>query len=613
MRTKRILLGLLLLSSLLPVAASGADSNGRVERVEKGLRPPVLVEGDTTWTLDERLKKFAVPGLSIAVIQDGRIVWAKGYGLADVDANKPVTAATLFQAGSISKPVAAMGALTLVEDGKLSLDRDINASLKSWKVPSNAFTQKTPVTLEELLSHTAGLTVHGFPGYAAGAPVPTVVQVLDGTPPANTAPVRVDLAPGTQYRYSGGGYTVAQLAMSDVTGEAFPKFMAEEVLRPVGMTASTYEQPLPEARVPEAAAGYRDGGKPVEGKRHVYPEMAAAGLWTTPSDLARFAIAVQKMLRGEKGPLSKTMARNMVRPRKDGYGLGFAIEDKGGTTYFTHGGADEGFQALLYASVDRGYGAALMTNSDAGFRVMPEVLRAIAAEYNWEGFQKEPIALAKLSPEELALFAGRYKLDSDTLFVVTPQGAGLEVKETLGQSFTLLPVSRDAFVRRDEETRYTFGRRADGGAELRIDAEKLQTAPRVDKNTRVPSEELEAGRVDEALAGYRKLKAANPSDPVVAEARFNGMGYGYLQRGETAKAIAVFRLNTELYPESANTYDSLAEATEASGDKAGAVALYKKALEVAGQGKGSATAGAGSDESVRAHAKARLEALGAQP
>src|SRR5262245_15685519 len=205
MRTKRIPIGALLLSGLLPMAARGSESNGRIERVEKGLRPPVLVEGDATWTLDERMKKFAVPGLSIAVIQDGKIVWAKGYGLADVEANKPVTATTLFQAGSISKPVAAMGSLTLVEDGKLSLDKDVNASLKSWKVPGNALTQKTPVTLEELLSHTAGLTVHGFPGYAAGTPVPTVVQVLDGTPPANTAPVRVDLAPGTQYRYSGGG------------------------------------------------------------------------------------------------------------------------------------------------------------------------------------------------------------------------------------------------------------------------------------------------------------------------------------------------------------------------------------------------------------------------
>ncbi len=606
MRTLRIHFCLLLLS-VLPVAASGADANGRIERVEKGLRPPVLVEGDPTWTLEERLKKFAVPGLSIAVIQDGRIVWAKGYGLADVEAKKPVTASTLFQAGSISKPVAAMGALTLVEDGKLSLDHDINGSLKSWKVPSNAFTQKTPVTLEELLSHTAGLTVHGFPGYAAGAPVPTVVQVLDGTPPANTAPIRVDLAPGTQYRYSGGGYTVAQLAMTDVTGQTFPKLMADAVLRPVGMTASTYEQPLPEARVAEAAAGYREGGKAVEGKRHVYPEMAAAGLWTTPSDLARFAIAVQKMLRGERGPLSQAMARNMVTPRKGGYGLGLVIEDKGATEYFTHGGSDEGFQALLYASVDRGYGAALMTNSDAGFRVMPEVLRAIAAEYNWEGFQKEPIALAKLSPEELARFAGRYKFDSDTLFVVTPQASGLEVQEPLGETFLLLPVSKDAFVRRDEDARYTFGRRADGGVELRIDGEKSRTAPRVDKSTRVPSEDLDAGRIDEAVAGYKKLKAANPSDPAVAEAHFNQVGYGFLQKQDFPKAIAVFRLNTELYPDSANTYDSLAEATEASGDKAGAIALYKKALDVASRGKGS---GAATDETVRSHAQARLKALG---
>jgi tetratricopeptide (TPR) repeat protein len=398
--------------------------------------------------------------------------------------------------------------------------------------------------------------------------------------------------------------------MTDLTGEAFPRFMGDEVLRPIGMTSSTYEQPLPESRVADAAAGYREGGKPVEGKRHVYPEMAAAGLWTTPSDLARFAIAMQKMLRGEKGPLSPAMARNMVTPRKGDYGLGFAIEDKGGATYFSHGGADEGFQALLYASVDKGYGAALMTNSDAGFRVMPEVLRAIAAEYSWEGFQSEPIALAKLSPEELARFAGRYRLDSDTVLTVTAKGPGLDVTVPLGESFDLAPVSRDSFVRRDEEVRYTFARRADGGAELRIEGVKTQTAPRVDKSVRVPAEDLEAGRMDEALAAYRRLKTANPNDPSVAETRFNGMGYGYLQRGDTAKAIAVFRLNTELYPESANTYDSLAEAVEASGDKAGAIALYKKALEVAASG-GSASA-AGTD-GVRTHAQTRLKALGAEP
>ncbi|MFY9551417.1 MAG: serine hydrolase [Thermoanaerobaculia bacterium] len=611
MRKTRGPLALLLLASLLSVGLAAPDQSARIERVEKGLRPPVLVEGDKPWTLEERLRHFDVPGLSIAVIQDFRIVWAKGYGRADVEARKPVTAATLFQAGSISKPVAAMGALRLVEDGKLPLDRDINTVLKSWKVPANALTQKAPVTLEELLSHTAGLTVHGFPGYAAGAPVPTVVQVLDGAPPANTAPVRVDLVPGSQYRYSGGGYTVAQLAMTDVSGQPFPRLMADEVLRPVGMTVSTYEQPLPEARVADAAAGYRQNGSPVEGKRHVYPEMAAAGLWTTPSDLARFAIAVQKMVRGEKGPLSKTMARNMITPRKSGYGLGLQIEEKGGTQYFTHGGSDEGFQALLYASVEKGYGAVLMTNSDSGFRIMPEVLRAIAAEYNWEGFQKEPIALAKLSLEDLGRFSGRYKVDSDSVLAVSPKGAGLDVKVPLGESFELLPVSRDAFVRRDEEIRYRFARRADGGAELQIDGEsKASTAPRIDKNVSVPAEDLEAGRVDEALAAYRRLKRATPSDPAVAEVRFNGLGYALLQKQDFPKAIAVFKLNTELYPDSANTYDSLAEATEAAGDKPGAVSLYRKALELA---SGSSASAAAPNDVVRAHARARLKALGAEP
>lgn len=302
MRMTRGPLAVLILSGLLAVAAWAPAPNPKIQRVEKGLRPPVLVQGDTTWTLEERMRLYKVHGVSVAVIKDFKIEWAAGYGLADVEAGKPVTASTLFQAGSISKPVAAMGALALVEKGKLPLDRDINAVLKSWKIPENARTRKAPVTLEGLLSHTAGVTVHGFPGYAAGTPVPTLIQVLDGAPPANTAPIRVDLDPGAQYRYSGGGYTIAQQAMIDVTGQPFPGILAETVLRPIGMTSSTYEQPLPEARVADAATGYRADGAPVPGKRNVYPEMAAAGLWTAPTDLARFAIAVQKTPRGPVCP-----------------------------------------------------------------------------------------------------------------------------------------------------------------------------------------------------------------------------------------------------------------------------------------------------------------------
>lgn len=612
MRKRRLVLSVLGLALCLGVAAGRPVANPRIERVEKGLRPPVLVEGDPLWTLQERMRVHKVNGVSIAVIKEFKVEWAAGYGVADVETGRPVTASTLFQAASISKPVAAMGALALVQAGKLPLDRDINTVLKTWKVPENAHTRKAPVTLEELLSHTAGVTVHGFPGYAAGTPVPTLVQVLDGTAPANTAPIRVDLDPGTKYRYSGGGYTIAQLAMMDATGQTFPALLADKVLRPIGMISSTFEQPLPEARVGDAAVGYRADGAPVPGKRNVYPEMAAAGLWTTPTDLARFALAVQKMRLGEKGPLSKATVANMLTPRREGYALGFGIEEKGGSTYFTHGGSNEGFRALLYADADRGYGAVLLTNSDAGFRLMPEILRAIAAEYNWEGYEKSAIPLAKLSPAELALFAGRYKLGSDSVVSFQPGEGRLVASVPLEGGFEVLPISRTVFVRRDEETRYSFGRREDGGAELRIkEGSASRVGPRISPGTRVPAEDLEAGRLEEALAGYQKLRGADPADPAVAETRLNELGYGLLQKKQPAKAVEILRLNTQLYPDSANTWDSLAEATEAAGDTAGAIAHYRKALEMIARG---APAGAAAgNENVRSHAVERLKALGVEP
>ena len=162
---------------------------------------------------------------------------------------------------------------------------------------------------------------------------------------------------------------------------------------------------------------------------------------------------------------------------------------------------------------------------------------------------------------------------------------------TLEGAFELLPVSRNAFVRRDEETRYRFGRRADGGAELRVEeGSKLRVAPRISPGTRVPAEDLEAGRFEDALAGYQKLRAADPADPAVAETRLNELGYAFLGKKEPAKAIAILQLNTQLYPDSANTWDSLGEATEAAGDTAGAVALYRKALETIARGASSGAA-----------------------
>lgn len=333
------------------------------------------------------MQKRHITGLSMAVIQDGKIVKAKGYGLADKGSGLPVTTSTLFQAGSVSKSVAALGALHLVEQGKLALDTDVNATLRTWKVPETEITKTKKVTLRRLLSHSAGLTVHGFPGYALGQPLPTLVQVLDGAKPANTAPIRVDIEPGSKLRYSGGGYTVMQQMMIDVTGKAFPQFMQESVLTPLGMTNSTYAQPLPEQRAADTATGYYGDGKPVNGRWHIYPEMAAAGLWTTASDLARFAIGIQQSLAGESNPvISQSMSRQMLTDQGESDGLGVFLQGTGEALRFVHNGRDEGFDAVMMAYASRGQGAVVLINANDDSGALARVLEAIAHEYHWRDF-----------------------------------------------------------------------------------------------------------------------------------------------------------------------------------------------------------------------------------
>jgi CubicO group peptidase (beta-lactamase class C family)/predicted transcriptional regulator YdeE len=367
------------------LARSKGDRGARLQRVEQSV---VELSGEPgkaplRLSLAELMKLYNVPGLSIAIIENYKIVDTKAYGVVAPGSTTPVTTRTLFQAGSISKPVAAAGALALVEQGKLSLDENVNDKLKSWKVPDNEFTATQKVTLRRLMSHTAGLTVHGFPGYDVDAPVPTLVQIFNGEKPANTAPIRVDIVPGTKQRYSGGGVTIEQQLMVDVTGKPFPALMRELVLDKVGMSESSYEQPLPAARAAMTAGGTYMDGKAVHGKWHIYPEMAAAGLWTTPTDLAKFAIDTALSRQGKSNRvLSEKMTREMLTPVMDGAGLGFFM-DKDNSGQFGHNGADEGFQAVLTMNADTGNGVAMMANSDNGISVMNTVLRRVAKEYAW--------------------------------------------------------------------------------------------------------------------------------------------------------------------------------------------------------------------------------------
>ena len=365
--------------------AKTKDTAERISRIEHSAAIVPQAEGKPpiTLSLSDLMEKFKVPALSIAVIDNFQIVWAKGYGVVAPDSKSPVTTKTLFQAGSISKPLAATAALHMVEQGKLALDENVNDKLKSWKVPDNEFTQTEKVTLRRLMSHTAGLTVHGFPGYDVDAPLPTIVQILNGEKPANTDPIRVDIVPGTKLRYSGGGVTIEQLLMTDVSGKPFPLLLCETVLDKIGMADSSYEQPLPPSRAAATAGGAYWDGKPVHDKWHIYPEMAAAGLWTTPTDLAHFAIEIALSKNGKSNRvLSQKMTNEMLTPVLEDSGLGFFM-GKQNPGQFGHDGADEGFQALLTMNANTGKGVVIMANSDNGISVADFILRSVAKEYSW--------------------------------------------------------------------------------------------------------------------------------------------------------------------------------------------------------------------------------------
>ena len=458
-----------------------ADVTARIARVENGLLPAIRVRGRsyTPSTIDERLRGLGVPAASVAVINGGRLQWAKAYGMADVESGRRATTATLFQAASMSKPVASMGALRLVEEGRLALDEDVNAKLRSWKVPAGDLTARKPVTLRGLLTHSAGLTVHGFPGYAASASVPTVAQILSGEKPANTAVVRVDIEPGSRWRYSGGGMTVMQLLMSDVTGEPFPALMRRLVLDPLGMSSSTFEQPLPPTFAARAATGYRRGGRAVEGRYHTYPEMAAAGLWTTPTDLAAWIVDVQRSLAGtSRRVLSREMTTAMVTPGIGGWGLGVGVEGAGDSLRFSHGGSNEGFRGVFVGFAHGGNGAVVMTNSDLGSAVADEIVLAIAREYGWPGYRPREIVPIVLTPEAMSQYAGVYAVPGGTLRLTVSVDGGRVMVTQSGTPIEVVPTAPDAFAPTVPASPLRFERDSSGKiVALRAGDRRLERVP----------------------------------------------------------------------------------------------------------------------------------------
>jgi CubicO group peptidase (beta-lactamase class C family) len=398
MKLKLSIFLFIVITVFAPPNAKLQRAGERIRRVENGL--VVKDQPRQPAKIIDRMQFYKVPGVSVAVISGGKLQWARGYGVMETGSDKPVTAETLFQACSISKPVTAVAVLELVQQNKLNLDYDVNQKLRSWKLPENEFTKEKKVTLRGLLSHTAGVTGSGFGGYAVDEPVPTLLQILDGVKPANSQPIRVDTTPGTQWRYSGGGFLVVQQLLVDVIGKPFPDLMRRMVFQKVGMNDSTFELRLPQKLAMRAARGHRESGEKVKGDWHIYPEMAAGGMWTTPSDLARLVIELQRSHAGWSNNLlaAQTTHEMFTAQMKDfpaaavsqrydrqitNQGIGFRLERYDAAMRFSHHGGNDGYRCFIVGYVYTGEGAIVMTNSDNAFELIQEVVRSIAIEYRW--------------------------------------------------------------------------------------------------------------------------------------------------------------------------------------------------------------------------------------
>ncbi|MBN1884417.1 MAG: beta-lactamase family protein [Candidatus Krumholzibacteriota bacterium] len=463
-------------ASVLDCGDTGTPDT-RIEAVRGGLSVfPRYVAGDPASfaSLEDRMAALHVPGAQIAVIENWRIDWSAGFGLREAGSPAGVTADTPFQAASISKPVAAATALALVRSGRLDLDSPVDRYLRSWRIPPGDGFAADEVTLRRLLGHTAGTTVGGFPGYAAGAPLPSLIQVLDGDSPANTPPVKLARAPGTEISYSGGGYVIVQLLIEDVTRTPFYEVAKALILDETGMRNSSFRQPPDPGIAATAASGHDEEGRPIPGRWHVYPEAAAAGLWTTAADVAAFAIEIGRAARGKSRlVLDRELAGDMLRRQEIGdraepYGLGLAIEGEGRGLRVSHSGVNRGYRALFVLYPATGQGAVVMTNGAAGMTLAVEIVRAVARVYGWPSDAPAEVRTVRLAETDLDRLAGKYGIDGLPGSVVEIARAGDHLALSgPGISLTLHPVSESRFAAIEERVDLLFETGAGGAVSFR--------------------------------------------------------------------------------------------------------------------------------------------------
>ena len=452
------------------------EVSGRIKNVENSLMnwaqtPDTLLR----WNIEERMKSHNVKGVSIAVIHNFKIEWAKGYGWADVNEKRKVTPQTLFQAASISKSISAIGILKLVEDKKIDIDNDINQYLRSWKFPYDSVTKNKKITVRNLLNHSSGLNVSGFPGYFSTDSIPTILQILDGKTPSKTPAVKSVLEPGLTYQYSGGGICITQLIMTDISNQPFETYMQNSVLKPLGMNESFFIQPPPLEKKNLLATAYNKDGSEVPGKYCNYPELAAGGLWTTPTDLAKYIVETQLSLLGKS---SKVLSPEMTKMRLtsfDGYSaLGVYIRNNG--KYFEFSGGNYGFTSDYWADMENGDGVIVMTNS-ANVEIVSEIINSVASTYHWKDFYKPIIKnIISVSDSILNSYVGDYFFGDKKMLVIKKNNKLFIVEDS---PWELYFTSQNDFFISEFEGDFRFQKNTDGKVTGILETKSGRTANRI--------------------------------------------------------------------------------------------------------------------------------------
>lgn len=524
----------------------------RIKEIENNVTGPFILN-DRPNTIAERMAGYKVKGMSIAVIQDYKIVWAKGYGWADEAEKRPVTTQTLFEPGSISKSLNAVGILKLAQDKKVDLYTDVNTYLTSWKFPYDSLSKGKKITLAQILSHTAGLSTYGFPGQSAKGEVPTVLQVLDGKPPAVTPAVRSMFEPGLKFEYSGGGITISQLLLTDVTGKTYDTWMYDNVLKPIGMPHSFYGPPAKDKKY-LCASGYYNDGTPVANKYRIYPEQAAAGLWTTPSELCNYVIDMQLAY---KGNASKVLTPDMVKlhltpNNTDMTAMGTFIEDHDGTRYFKHDASNDGFCGLYYGSLEEGCGVVIFANTGDG-RILYDVANSVAKAYNWKNFYREP---TKLVTGKVVDVADSVLKNYEGIYLYDKTWAAIGKRNNEHHFYT-----NGMYVKMYYTTPVSFFN------------EEFTAIKKMVKDAH--GNVTGYARTVDGKEYPQAIKVTNPDTLTLEQDIFSGICSYLIETRQYKEALDYYRRSLQLYPGDLNTTINMAHAYLLSNDYKNALAIYK--------------------------------------